>query len=316
MSYSVLDRLLDEDLEADPVTGRGLSNHRPMALIALSSLGADDAHLASFAASYGSRLVPRRAEIAESISELTLAIERDGVVAVLDRVLPQVALGTGGAAFHGLIRLGYGLEHGRASDVAGGLAYLLDVSQPVLRSPRASGGLRDLSGLLIGLGDDPRLRERRFVSSGFSARFAEVAADPHFLEHLARLDGDTVSLASTASAALALYRSTGDFFALHTVTSTHAARLVAQHVSDDSLVRALTEGHAAALAVAYVVIGAPPVTSRPASDAPPWIEIVAATLHSTDEHVLKMVHTCREEQAAWGGLDYQATAAEVCGLVR
>lgn len=106
MSRTVLDRLLDEDLATDPETRAGLSNHRPMALVALTALGADDARLASVSAGYDSQLVPCREHIATSVDRFAHAIRQDGISAVLDRELPALVDGVGGAAFHGLIRLG------------------------------------------------------------------------------------------------------------------------------------------------------------------------------------------------------------------
>ena len=54
---AVLDRLLDVDLDHDPVTAHGLSNHLPMALMALRHLGASDTRLRGYADLYAQRLV-------------------------------------------------------------------------------------------------------------------------------------------------------------------------------------------------------------------------------------------------------------------
>lgn len=318
MSTSTLDRLLDDDLATDPVTDAGLTNHRPMALIALAAIGADDARLESFSSAYGSRLLPCSARFAASHARLLAEMERDGIEAVLDRDLAALVAGLGGAAFHGLIRLGYGIEHGRAADVAGGLAYLTDVTQPVSSGIGTSNPACDLPELLDRLRGDPSLGRRAFNSVGFSARFAEVASDTRFAEHLSALSADSCNLASLASTTLRLYRATGDFFALHTVTATHAARLVVGSLGDEGPAVGLVQGLCGAVAAAYVVIGTPDVTNLPAlpqEPIPDWAHIGRAALGSDDPHVLKMVHTCRQEQAAWGGLDYQVAAAEISGSV-
>lgn len=196
--------------------------------------------------------------------------------------------------------------------MAGGLAYSVASTQPVGSAPPHPDAANDMIEVLARLRRDPALGRRRFVSSGFSARFAEVAADPGFLGHLAGQTAETCDLGALASTAHALYRSSGDFFALHTMTATHAARLVAEHLSDEGVKAALTVGLTRAVAVAYVVIGAPELTVQPYVGAPPaWDAIVAVARESDDPHVLKMVHTCRSEQAAWGDSDYQHTAATV-----
>jgi hypothetical protein len=54
----VLQRLLDDELAADPTTIGGLTNHLPMALVAKANLGADEAELRRFAAKYATRIAP------------------------------------------------------------------------------------------------------------------------------------------------------------------------------------------------------------------------------------------------------------------
>ena len=314
MTEQVLARLLDEDRTTDPVTFDGLTNHRPMALVALVSLGADGERLSAFATAYGTRLVPCRASVSATTARFLGDLDRLGLESVLDAAMTKLADGVGGAAFHGLIRLGYGIEHGRHADIAAGLAYLEDTAQPIERSGAHTGSTGDLATVLGEIRDDPRLRGRGFTGSGFSAKFSEVAVDAVFLEHLDRLSGPALSPAQVAAVALALYCSTGDFFALHTLTATHAARLVAETL--DSEVEALLfSGLARAVAAAYVVIGTPVIASSAFVGTPPgWADIERAALRSDDPHVLKMVHSCRAEQAVWGDVAYQWTAAGVAKI--
>ncbi|MEZ5323352.1 MAG: questin oxidase family protein [Microthrixaceae bacterium] len=271
-----------------------------MALVALAAMGADDERLASFSTSYGMRLVPCRPHLNAARLELLRDLEKDGPTAVLERVLPNLAAGVGGAAFHGLIRLGYGLDHGRASDVAAGLAYLASASQPVEVSASAEATV-ELGALLDRLHDDPTTARRTFVSRGFGARFAEAAADPVVARLLGGLSPERCRLGEIASTSLGLYRSTGDFFALHTVTATHAARLVVDHLDDEAVAAAIVVGLARAVAVAYVVLATPRWSVRPTvAEIPAWEAIERAAVVSDDPHVLKMVHTCRQEQRVGG----------------
>ena len=41
----------------------------------------------------------------------------------------------------------------------------------------------------------------------------------------------------------------------------------------------------------------------------PWPDLVAQALAHDDEHVIKLVESCREEEAAWGGSDWQQAAS-------
>lgn len=332
-SSSTLERLLDEDREMDPVTNAGLTNHRPMALVALAAMGAGAERLTSFANQYGDRLVPCRDQIIASRRELEVRLGRDGCVRVLHHLMPHLAEGAGGAAFHGLIRLGYAIEVGRIADIAAALAYFSDVTQIIdIPEPVRSSESSDLGEVLRRLHRDPALQARNFTATGFSARFAEISADPRFRSHVRTLSADACDLGSLASITLALYRSTRDFFALHTVTATHAARLVADCVAGADAdtgadaARRLAFGLARAVAAAYVVIGAPEIASddgcAPAGAeggtgvTATWDDVLSAAVKSDDPHVLKMVHTCRAEHGAWGLAKYLPTAAEVAGAAR
>jgi hypothetical protein len=56
--------------------------------------------------------------------------------------------------------------------------------------------------------------------------------------------------------------------------------------------------------------------ARASANPPPsWEAIAAAAASSTDEHVIKMVYTCREEAAAYRQPIYQSFAAKRAGLV-
>ncbi len=114
-----------------------------------------------------------------------------------------------------------------------------------------------------------------------------------------------------ALAMLDLYASTGDFTALHAVTSTHAFRVLAPFMVDSQLA---LRYHWQALAAAYIGIGAPRIEA-PAHKAPPaWDEILPRAIASEDEHTVKLVDSCRQEQRARGGDAYALVAARRAGL--
>ncbi len=337
---STLDELLDDDQLLDPVTAEGLSNHLSMGLVGLSRLGADDERLCRFAADWRPRLVTRRSprdpiepggwsgclgtgcRYGDLVTYFSDSIAHGGVATTLAEVLETLLDGLGGAAFHGIIRLAYALEHGRPSDIACGLAYLADVHQPVndstLSQPRAQGD-SSVSEVLTALAETPAVAGRRRSSGSFAQQMQTVLADELFVEVADRLAVDESTLAQTAAAAHSLYRASGDFFALHTVTGSHAARIASDQLVDpDQRIRA-AGSLARSVAAAYVAIGTPPVTlsaHRESSSyhVPDWTEIASAATVSDDVHVIKMVYSCREEQAIWRDPSYQSTAAAVVGL--
>jgi len=147
--HGALATLLDDELACDATTSDRLSNHLPMALVALSRLGATDDRLAGFAARYQHRLAPiPSSEPIATFDEwlaargrdgaygalreyLERCVAADGVDATVRRHLPHLIDGLSGAAFHGIIRLAYALDAASGPRVAAGLAYLTEVHQPL-----------------------------------------------------------------------------------------------------------------------------------------------------------------------------------------
>ena len=110
---------------------------------------------------------------------------------------------------------------------------------------------------------------------------------------------------------LDVYASTGDFTALHAVTSTHAFRVLTPFMADAELA---LRYHWQALAAAYIGIGTPKIDATAHDAPPPWDEILARAIASEDEHTVKLVETCRQEQLARGGDLYAIVAARKAGV--
>jgi hypothetical protein len=136
---------------------------------------------------------------------------------------------------------------------------------------------------------------------------ADAARDATLHAELARLaiDGahaDTLlqRLARLAAKAHAL---SGNFTALHLVTGCHAMHVLLRFVPDrGAALRAFWQAYGVAV-VAAQLQPRPPVPLRP------WPELVAAAIASDDEHVIKLVEACREEEHAYGGDDWRAAAS-------
>jgi hypothetical protein len=321
--------LLDDELAYDATTSTRLSNHLPMALVALDRLGAPPARLASFAERYRTRLVPveadepigdfdgwlaargRRGSYRQLRPYLEDAIGDDGIDAVLATHLPHLLDGVGGAAFHGIIRLAYALESRSDARVAAGLAYLTEVHQPL---GRRGAGEPWTDNPLEALG---RLREiRALVAASREGNIGEqMAAVGAHREFDGVIDWLAVSASSPerlTSAAVALYATTDDFTALHGVTASHALLTVTPYVADAESVSAYWFQ---ALAAAYVTIGAPNL-AEPTVGLKPWLEaparfevIAQSACASDDEHVIKLVYSARELHARSGDPVLVAVAA-------
>lgn len=315
-----LTALLDEGAAFDAEYARGLSNHRPMALLALAGLGADERRLAQFAQAYSTRLQPAPPAAAWPAGEAWASRlgERDAwplyrdlflhwlhsedAGDVLRQTLPVLMQGCGAAAFHGLIRTAYAVQSAHRQELADALAYWacrwLDLGT-------AAG---------TGTGDEPaavlaRLHAVPKDDALIFERMQAAAAQPRFAAAVDSLridDARTLPRLSTLGATA--YAASGNFTALHLVTSAHALRLLMPYL-DEPLpsLQAYWRAYAAAVCAAALQGGTPP---RPR----PWGQLLAAARASDDDHLVKLVYSCREEQAAHGGRGpWQAAATRAVG---
>lgn len=282
-----------------PHYGGGLSDHLPMALLAMHGLGAPRSEIEARHARYAQRLdppgpvlAPAPADPAAAIGDLDsygaliaffdAEIDGRGVDGALARHLPGLMSGWVRHAFHPAIRLAYGIRFNLASEVAAGLAYL------------------------AGSGPDPRL-EAAARNPGQSDRFSFrklAAAEGRMFEHRyaaalasGRLDGAATVVSDNrrrvAEEALGVFASTGDFFALHMVTGCHAFLGCADAIGleDDGLMNA-------GLLAANQAAGAPPYEAG-AEPGPAAVD---------DEHDVKLAFTCADQAVRLGSERYRAAA--------
>ncbi len=310
---SVLQRLLDEELAAEPTTVRGLTNHLPMALVAKAKLGADETELLRFATKYATRMAPLGdtstrlesstwgAAIGESAAAPDLrdyfvrCVTNDGFDATLRSHLPVLLPGIGGAGFHGAIRLAYAIDVASPSRIAAGLAYLAEVARPL--KPLAPGDATT---------DDPvEVLTALSGSREWSTPFESTSIDEE-MRYVVRRAGFDAAVASLhvgadtdellASAALRVFASTGNFTALHGVTGLSAISALRPWIED---VEELNRFAFQALSAAYLSLGAPPLWTRDqleefsGSNGSDPAEVRASAAQSDDEHVAKLVYTAQ-----------------------
>lgn len=320
--------LLGRGAEFDAEYGASLSTHRPMALAALWRLGATPADLEAFAARYERRLQPmppaeswpagdpwadrlgdpRAWPAYRDLFARWLAHEGADM---LPQVLPRLLRGVGAAAFHGLIRTAYALEAAHPAELADALAYWacrwLDLGEPAPgTATRAAPGTAapaaqaEPAPLLAALRPGP-------AAAGLIVHRMQAAVSaPGFERAVAGLHIDAAgTLPRLARLAARLYARSGDFTALHLVTSAQALRVVLAHVDPDDAPRALAS-YWRAFVAGVVAAGLAPGR---APAARPWEQLVAAALASDDEHLVKLVDAAREEQRHHGGADDWQRAA-------
>lgn len=141
-------QLIERGAAYGPLYANGLSNHLPMALIALDRMGASPSRLEAFFAGYAPRLTPR-AQLEPPVDPTgSLGVERnfEGVLTyfrallaeqgrerVLRTWLPMLLPGVAADAFHSMIRLAYAVDACEESEMA-------------CRTPGYASGLAAVSG--------------------------------------------------------------------------------------------------------------------------------------------------------------------------
>jgi hypothetical protein len=320
-----LHRLLDEAAAYDPEYGAGMSNHLPMALLALAHLGADESRLREFFAAYRNdkQLQPARALTPWPAGDAWAGrfgqrhawpmyldlfqqwVAHEGAADVLAQALPALMQGVGAAAFHGLIRTAAGVRAGHAGEVAQGLAHWAAFHLPLGELPPSPSARRCVA--------DPaqvlrRLRAGMSNAGSIAGRMRDAAAGGAVNAQAARLVVEDATAERLARAAAFAYAESGNFTALHLVTGTHAMRVLARFVGDGQARtqawRWFWQAYAHGVVAARLQPAAVPLVLRP------WSELVVAAIAQRDEHVIKLVDAAREEERHYGGNgEWQRAAA-------
>lgn len=331
MTSAVLHQLLSDGAQHDAEYRGGLSNHLPMTLVALYALGAADARLQAYAALYAQRLSPapaaqswprgdawpsRLGERAAWPAYRQLFaewLEHESGAEVLRQVLPQLLAGVAGAAFHGLIRVAYAASVGHAGELADALAYWACCHQ---RLPEPAP--EDDTHPAADLDSDPGrvlaqllhdARNFRCNAGLIADRTLAAAATPAYAQQVRRLrlDEPQEMLGRLARLAAEGYVQSHDFTVLHLATSAHAMQVLWPLLDEpEAAVGHYWSAFAAAVLGTSWRPGAKPL---PPSPDLPWPQIFQRATSSDNEHVVKLVFSCREQFRATGDEVYRRAAA-------
>ena len=326
-----LHTLLDSNLQLPPEYRDQLTNHLPMALHALQSLGASAERMRSFYATYVHRFHGLNLPATAIVSAVQLAnwralrgqadaypellacfnglMAQDGMDTTLRRALPELLPGVAAAAFHGLIRTAHAVEAGHAGELAAALAYWAWRWQPLPAPPMsrtllafeiwAARLMRDAHSWQ----SDSSLISARMLEASHSSIYEGVAGS---LVPALSLEARIAELAGLAAER---YVANSNFTVLHMITGLRAFRLLLpwlEHTQrEDGLQAVLAHNFTAA----YLAAGLAPSNEPPVVSALSWAQVVMAAIASDDEHVIKLVHACHEEAAAYGDGSYLRAAA-------
>lgn len=315
---ATLAALLRDGARWDAEYTGSLSNHLPMALVALQRLGASDQRLLEFASRYSLRLHaappietwdpgdPWRERLGDPgawplYRDLFAQWQAaEGPLALLQQAVPHLMPGCGAAAFHGLIRTAYAFESGQAGELADGLAYWACRWMDLGLTGPVSGPLqRDPTPLAAALAALPASPENLIAH-----RMQAAVLTPEFDGIAARLALNEETLPRLARLAAQSYARSGNFTVLHLVTSAHALRLLLPFIDEPlPALAAYWRAYAAGVVASQLLQGR-------VAPMRPWPELAAAACASDDDHLVKLVDACRQEQAAHGGAaDWQRAAS-------
>lgn len=289
-------------LELPPELSGALTFHLPLEVFALEDAGASPAHIqermaAGLADAYRSGLVDPpfyrwAVEQYGPVAEALLSPDRAEREAAFTSVLP---LGEGlvGAAFHGLIRTGYGALRRDASEIARGLAYLRTRRQ-VLRGPFTLHA--DETGSAF---PPPEVTDGTTVFDQLSLAAGAGASDP--LADPASPLPPAPDLA--ARAADLLRHDAGSFVSVHAMTGLHGLAEVHHLVTgenpadglNDTILGSWWRAWAIGLVACTSVVTATPAVGR-TERAPSFADtpsLMAAAVASGDTHSVKLAVAMR-----------------------
>ncbi|SDJ96271.1 questin oxidase family protein [Microbulbifer yueqingensis] len=309
--------------------GDRLANHLPMVLIALDGLGATREQLRhAFERSVphldlrpGSPVEPvedvstcrrREERFPSALQYYEQQLKQHGMTDCLRRELPPLLPAIATAAFHGLIRVAYGIDARHLEEVAMGLAYW-NLEYYTLD---ASNEFTDLAAAE--------------VIEDVSRRFPQVEVAPgNISDHMHAVTGHDgwketpiqprqLGLEDIARVALTAYRGTGDFTLLHGVTGCHALRLILPYCPDrEEAMRYFWQG----LVIAYLSTGPKPIVEDKLHEAGTldhmrsWRELRSLACKSDDDHVIKLCYSCDQEYQYYDAEAYRETACSLFSQV-
>lgn len=337
-SLSRLHRLLDVGQRFAPSYRGEMSNHLPMALHAAWELGADsrrllaqfdhDApHLETFAAP--TRMAPRNPKVEWDWTTLRGQIAaygdlRDGFddalshgapEALLRRVLPELLPGLHAFAFHGLIRTAHAWESGHRGELASALATwaawweVLPAGREFERRDRLdiAAWARLLRERSAGWKSTQPMILRRIHDATHTAVFDSMAERLALADDLAPQRERMLDLARDA------YLHSRNFTLLHMITGLRALRVLLPLAGpldgpqDVALQQSLARAAVAAWMAGQVQWNAE--ASVPSSLS--WADLRTMALAQFDEHAIKLVHACWQEDQWRPDPKWRAVAALV-----
>ncbi len=326
------DRLIAETTTDSAEFPVMLANHLPMILEILCRLGASSDRLEAYGEAYnrvnavpalGASTAPLdaatwRAARGDRTREADLRAFFVGEAQRLGRAairiyMPDLVRGVGASAFHGLMRLAYGVLRDDFEEIGTALGYWAATYLPLRDEPNCDPVTDEPLALAIYMREQACFQQAEFDHCLLWNWIHGVGNMDAFGPVIGRLAVGPNTLDKVAAASTALYASTMSFEALHAFTGSYWVRLVAFELDDPlPLVRHFWQG----ILSVYPKIGMPlPASAEEIAELralapPPDVEIAAAAVASDDEHDPSLVFTALQEFARTGDPVFRVLAAK------
>ena len=311
---SSLNSLLDRAQSFAPEYAGRLSNHLPMALVALDALGANDDQMERGFANASRRLEPAPTVVrpcadwtalrgqppafAAIHAHFVREISTHGVDTVLRAARPLLIDGVGGNAFHGLLRLAAATVAEHHTEIASGLAHWACSHMPLARSvsfagcdvPTKPATNLELRTWLAEMTSTPVYWKSH--DGLISNRMLAYSKGEAFQATASRLQVHDGTLRELATVALDHYLRSRNFTVLHLVTGTHAMRILLPYFDEP---KAAIHHYATAFAAGVAASGIDPNAPALAATPQPWATLKALACEATDEHIIKVIYACEAE---------------------
>ncbi|WP_215727457.1 questin oxidase family protein, partial [Aliivibrio fischeri] len=307
MLNQLLERAQCYDIETKV---EGITNHLPMALIALDRLGATPERLDEYFLSYSEKLKPFQYSVYDQdfnwlehlgdkdkfnvyLSFYSDQISLFGIKLALGKYINRLIQGCAASAFHALIRLSYGIIQENHKEIAFGLAHMsshfmpLPVPMQVNTKPESviNHALRAFSKYVA-------------VGDSVTKRITDISTKPEYSSVNYYPAGLTLRACSKLFSKL--YLQSHDFTVLHTVTSCHAMRVLLPYIDDKDT--ALKSYWSASL-VAILSIKDLKFNLIIKGEYLGNLD-VQAVINSNDDHTIKLVFSCIEEYKHYNDVNY------------
>lgn len=298
MSQSYYSRIASTFQDYAITYNHRLFNHFPMSIVALERFGATNEQLDAFHEYYCERLVlssdtenhcemqsAELSDIEQQSDSLHLRLKTEGIESVLKTELPQLLTGIGAGNFYAINRLAYAVNQQNLSDIAISLALWKALHLPL--GELCETCLKRPTSLLRGVSKS--IGHIRFGAGNTTDRMTSVTTliDYQTTPH----QPEVIDFESIANAAATIYKMSGDFTMLHSVTACYSFSQLTPYMEDEVTgLRHLWQ----AIVVAYLSAGSPSMTNTEKPELLPWQEIVKFCCASHNEHLIELCYACHQ----------------------